>query len=281
MKEYVINCNGHLLDLKRPKVMGILNLSKDSFYTDSVMATIPEFLDKANSMVNDGVDILDIGAASSRPGSIPLTADEEWNILQPYLSALRNKYKDLLISIDSYHKSVIENSLAFEINMVNDISGFQESTDLIEFIADKSLPYILMHKKGSTTDMQEEPEYENVTLQILNFFKNRLATLRKLGINDVIIDPGFGFGKAIEHNYELLKKMKVFQILDCPVLAGISRKSMIYKVLNVPPTEALNGTTAIHMLSLMNGAKLLRVHDVKEAKECIKLYERYLGIDLG
>jgi len=165
--------------------------------------------------------------------------------------------------------------------MVNDISGFQESTDLIEFIADKSLPYILMHKKGSTTDMQEEPEYENVTLQILNFFKNRLATLRKLGINDVIIDPGFGFGKAIEHNYELLKKMKVFQILDCPVLAGISRKSMIYKVLNVPPTEALNGTTAIHMLSLMNGAKLLRVHDVKEAKECIKLYERYLGIDLG
>lgn len=277
MKESVINCNGHLLDIKRPKVMGILNLSKDSFYSDSIMSSIPEFMSKADAMIKDGVDIIDLGAASSRPGSVPLSAVDEWNILQPYLSALRSKYDKLIISIDSYHKSVIENSLTYDINMVNDITGFQGSMDLVEFIADKSLPYIMMHKKGSTEEMQNQPEYQNVSLEVLDFFKDRLATLHKLGIKDVILDPGFGFGKTMDHNYELLRKMKVFGLLNCPLLIGISRKSMIYKELNILPAEALNGTTAIHMLALINGAKILRVHDVKEAKECIQLYDRYIG----
>jgi dihydropteroate synthase len=255
--------------------MGIINLSTDSFYAGSIAENSEALIAKVAEMQESGMNILDIGAASSRPGAIPLSADAEWKILEPILDSLRTHDSQVLISIDTYHKEVIERALAFKINIVNDISGFEKSEELIEFISDKSLPYILMHKQGDTRSMQDNPTYKNVTLDLLGYFKKKISLLRKYNIEDVIVDPGFGFGKTVEHNYELLRKLEVFALLECPLLVGVSRKSMIYKTLNVEANEALNGTSALHMLALANGANILRVHDVKEAKECIKLFQAY------
>jgi len=270
-----LNCNGKLLDLSQCRVMGIVNLSKDSFYTESIATDLDRLHAKVESMISEGVDIVDVGAASSRPGSIPLSAEEEWTILEPVLKSLRKKYADLLISVDTYHGLVADRCFDFKVNMINDISGFQENEDLLDVLSNKSMAYVLMHKKGNTVDMQDNPTYDNVCLEVLAYFKNKVYKLKEKGIYDVVIDPGFGFGKSQGHNYELLQKMQVFKLLDLPILAGISRKSMIYKSLNITADQSLNGTTGLHMLALLNGAKILRVHDVKEAKQCIELHHLY------
>jgi len=257
--------------------MGIVNLSKDSFYTESIATNLDRLHAKVGAMISEGVDIVDVGAASSRPGSIPLSAEEEWTILEPVLNSLRGKYADLLISVDTYHGSVAERCFDFKVNMINDISGFQENEELLDVLSNKSMAYVLMHKKGNTVNMQDNPTYDNVCLEVLSYFKNKVYKLKKKGILDVVIDPGFGFGKSQVHNYELLRNMELFKLLDLPILTGVSRKSMIYKSLNITADQSLNGTTGLHMLALLNGAKILRVHDVKEAKECIKLHHLYMN----
>jgi len=268
----ILNCNGKILDLSIPKVMGIINLSQDSFYSASNPKTDAHLSKIIDRFLEEGVDIIDLGSASSRPKSIPLSAEEEIAILLPRLEFIRASYPDALISIDTYHKEVVLACEDFKINMVNDISGFQEKTDLVDYLAKCSIPYVLMHKKGTTQSMQVNPHYKNVSLDILKFLKEKLNYLNKIGLKDVIIDPGFGFGKTLEHNFELLNKLSSFKILECPILVGISRKSMIYKTLESNPEAALNGTTALHMHCLNNGAKILRVHDVLPAKECIQLH---------
>ena len=272
-----LNCNGKILDLSQCRVMGIINLSKDSFYSESIATDIDRLHAKVDKMISEGVDLVDLGAASSRPGSTPLSAEEEWTILEPVLNNLRNKYPELFISVDTYHGLVADRCYDFKVNMINDISGFQDNEDLLDVLSEKSMAYVLMHKKGNTLDMQDNPTYDNVCLEVLSYLKNKLHKLKNKGIHDVVIDPGFGFGKSQLHNYQLLRKMELFKILDVPILAGVSRKSMIYKSLDITAAQSLNGTTALHMLALQNGAKILRVHDVKEAKECIDLYQCYLN----
>ena len=272
-----LNCNGKILDLSQCRVMGIINLSKDSFYCESIATDIDRLHAKVDKMISEGVDLVDLGAASSRPGSTPLSAEEEWAILEPVLNSLRDKYPELFISVDTYHGLVADRCYDFKVNMINDISGFQDNEDLLDVLSEKSMAYVLMHKKGNTLDMQDNPTYDNVCLEVLSYLKNKLHILKSKGIHDVVIDPGFGFGKSQSHNYQLLRKMEVFKILDVPILAGVSRKSMIYKSLDITAAQSLNGTTALHMLALQNGAKILRVHDVREAKECIDLYQCYLN----
>lgn len=280
MINHSINCNGKLLDLSQCRVMGIINLSQDSFYSESITSSLKALHSKIEQMLVDGVDIIDIGAASSRPGSVPLSADAEWKILEPVLKSIRETYSDILISVDTYHGEVVRKCSDFRVNMINDITGFQENEELLEALSGTSMAYVLMHKKGNTQNMQDDPNYTNVTLEILEYFKKKVEILKRRDIQDIVLDPGFGFGKTLAHNYELLRKMNVFSLLEKPLLAGISRKSMIYKELGTTAEESLNGTSALHMLALQNGAKILRVHDVKEAKECIKLHLSYMNYGL-
>lgn len=272
-----INCNGQLLDLSQSRVMGIINLSPDSFFSGSISSNLDQLSEKIEEMLNHDVDIIDIGAASSRPGSKPLSTDQEWEILEPVLERIRDNYPDVLISVDTHHGEVARRCFDFDVNIINDISGFQENQEMLDVLSGTSMAYVLMHKQGSTVDMQHAPFYKNVCLEVLSYFKEKCKRLSDSNIKDVIIDPGFGFGKTISHNYELLRKLSLFGILELPILVGISRKSMIYKELGVTAEEALNGTSALHMLALQNGAKILRAHDVKQAKECIKLYDSYLN----
>ena len=267
-----LNCNGLPLCLKEPKIMGVLNLTPDSFYKVSRVSNNNELLDKVSKMVNDGMDILDLGAVSSRPGATPVTQEEEINRLISPLKDIRKEFPNLIISIDTFRPEVLKRALDSQINILNDISGLKEE-DLLNIVTKNNLPYILMHMQGSPETMQDSPDYENVILELLSFFKNRIHKLKKAGVRDVLIDPGFGFGKTQEHNFEILRKLEAFKMLDCPMLVGLSRKSMIHKLLKIDPSTALNGTTALHMVALLNGAKILRVHDVLEAKQCLQLYK--------
>jgi dihydropteroate synthase len=272
---FTINCNGRLLVLDKPVVMGIINATPDSFYSGSRKQTTTEVVQQAADMLAAGATILDIGGQSTRPESETVGADEEMNRVIPAIQAIQQQFPDCYISVDTYHASVAKAAVEAGASMVNDVSGGCMDVDMLSTVAQLRVPFICMHMKGTPANMQLNPTYDNVTKEVLEFFIKQVEQCRLAGIHDVIIDPGFGFGKTIEHNFILLKELQLFSILQKPILLGISRKSSIYKTLGVTADEALNGTTVLHTIGLLNGANILRVHDVKEAMEAIKLVANY------
>ena len=269
---FTLNCNGRLLIVDKPLVMGIINATPDSFYGGSRFNGVDDIVAKTEKMLNDGADIIDIGGQSTRPGSELISADEEMERVVPAIKAIASKFPKAFISIDTFYSKVAVAAVQAGAALVNDISSGSIDNNMIETVAGLKVPYILMHMKGTPQTMQQNADYENVTREVLDFFIAKTAELKNAGIVDIIIDPGFGFAKTIDQNFELLKNLSVFKMLDKAILIGISRKSTIYKTLGVNAEDALNGTSVLNTIGLMNGASVLRVHDVKEAKEAIKLY---------
>ena len=269
---FTLNCKGRLLVINKPLVMGIINATPDSFYGSSRFNGIDGIAAQAEKMLTDGADIIDIGGQSTRPASELISAEEEIKRVMPGIKAIAEKFPEAYISIDTFYSKVASAAINAGACIVNDISAGSMDNKMIETVAALKVPYILMHMKGTPQTMQQNANYENVTREVLDFFIAKTSELKKAGVLDIIIDPGFGFGKTIDHNFELLKNLSIFKILDKPVLAGVSRKSTIYKTLGINADEALNGTTVLNTIGLMNGASILRVHDVKEAKEAVTLF---------
>lgn len=274
-----LNCRGRLLDLTVPVVMGILNLSQNSFFGPSTIAGEKALLEKADKQLSEGAELLDIGAMTSKPGSQYISIEKEWKLLGPALKSLRAHYPEAILSIDTHRSTTAEKCLDLGADIINDITAGEGDPEMFPLIAKRNCPYIMMHMRGTPQTMQKDPQYKDVLVEVLDFFIEKLGILREMGVKDVVLDPGFGFGKKVSHNYQLLKGLKEFAFLECPILAGISRKSMINKVLGTSPAEALNGTTALHMVGLSGGAHILRVHDVKEAVECVQLFEAIKNAD--
>lgn len=268
---YSLNCRGHLLNLSSPLVMGILNVTPDSFYDGGKFNDETNMLSRVQVMLEEGASIIDIGAVSTRPGSKDISREEEIERLIPAIKLIHQYFPSAVLSADTYGSEVAEMAIDSGAAIINDISAGEFDSKMFETIARLQVPYIMMHMQGTPPTMQQNPVYENVTLDIIRFFVKRLEKLRSLGVKDIVIDPGFGFGKTVEHNYELLASLCSFEMLDCPILVGVSRKAMINKVLHTKPEDALNGTTVANTIALMNGANILRVHDVKEAMEAIKI----------
>ena len=274
MLNTTLNCKGKLLDLSEPKVMGILNLTPDSFFDGGrYFANIDDALRQTEQMLLAGASIIDIGGMSSRPGAKLISVAEELQRVLPTIEAIHKNFPQAILSIDTVRSEVARQAVAAGASIVNDISAGNFDDKLLETVADLQVPYILMHLKGKPETMQHKPVYENIVLEMVDFFQEKLEKINALGIRDVVIDMGFGFGKTLEHNYEILRQLQDFQLFDLPILVGISRKSMIYKYLNIKPEDALNGTTALHTFALLKGCQILRVHDVKEAVEVVKLVE--------
>lgn len=272
---FTLNCRGKILTIERPLVMGILNATPDSFYEGHLVKGNDGMLQLIKKMVEDGADIIDIGGQSTRPGSERITAKEEIKRVLPVIELVKNDFPETVISIDTYNSEVATAAVNAGATIINDISGGEMDNKMLDTAAGSQTPYVCMHMQGTPQTMQKHPVYNNVVADLLDYFSNKLQQCKKAGINDVIIDPGFGFGKTIEHNFTLLKNLHAFSIFNAPVLAGLSRKSSIYKTLNTTAEAALNGTTVLNTLALQNGAAILRVHDVKEAKEATILSEAY------
>jgi dihydropteroate synthase len=271
---YSLNCQGKLLDLSEPKVMGILNLNPDSFFDGGRYNQLDAALAQTEKMLQEGAHIIDLGGASSRPGADWVSEDEERKRVIPILARLAEAFPDTIFSIDTWRSTIATEALDNGASILNDISAWSLDPALPQVLEKGTRPYILMHMQGTPQSMQQAPEYTDVVQEVLDFFIEKVEALRARGVYDIVLDPGFGFGKTVEHNYQLLNHLHVFtQVLNLPVLAGISRKSMICKVLGVKPENALNGTTALHMIALQQGARILRVHDVKEAVEVCTLWE--------
>ena len=275
IKYLTLNCNSKLISLEKPAVMGIINVTPDSFYAGSRLNQETTVLERIEGMIADGASLVDVGAMSSRPGAEILPATEEWSRLSALIPSVRHHFPDLLLSIDTIHSSTAEKALDLGADMINDISGGTFDPVMMKVVGRFDVPFVIMHMKGMPRDMQDNPVYENVVTEVFDFFVSRIAEAEENGIVDLLLDPGFGFGKTLQHNYELLHHLNAFDILRYPVLAGISRKGMIHRLLHVDPENALNGTTAVHMLALMKGVRVLRAHDVKEAIECIKIWEKF------
>lgn len=269
-----IRCGHRLLSLEEPVVMGIMNLTPDSFYDGGRLDNTTSILDQGRKMLEEGAQILDLGAMSSRPGARIISVEEEWDRLFPGLKTIRTAFPDAYLSVDTVHAQVAERAVLEGADLINDISAGSLDAHLWDVVARLKVPYVLMHMRGTPENMQKHTKYEDVLLEVLDFLIERTGELRAKGVTDIILDPGFGFGKSVEQNYRLLSSMHSFSMLGLPVLAGISRKSMIGKVLGTTPAENLNGTTALHMVALQQGASILRVHDVREAVEVIKLWQQ-------
>lgn len=272
---FTLNCNGRLLYADKPLVMGVINATPDSFYEDSRSETVSDILQKAESLLKDGADILDIGGQSTRPGSQPVDEQEELRRVIKAIAAVHDHFPEAIMSIDTWHAKVAREAVAAGAGMINDISAGSVDNEMLTTVASLRVPYILMHMQGTPQTMQQSPKYSNVTAEVLDFFIQKTELLRKRGIKDIIIDPGFGFGKTIAHNFELLRNLSVFKITGLPILIGLSRKSTISKTLDITTQESLNGTTVLNTIGLLNGAAIIRVHDVKEAKQAVKLIEAY------
>ena len=253
--------------------MGIINITPDSFYDGGKHNTIDTALSAAEKHLNEGAHFIDVGGYSSRPGADNIDEKTELGRVIPVIEALNKQFPESLISIDTFRGQVAKESLAAGACMINDISAFNLDKKMLEIIKEQQVPYVLMHMKGSPKTMQQNTSYENIVKELLFYFSEKLRTLKAHGVNDVLIDPGFGFGKSTEQNYKLLGALNEFKLHRCPIIVGISRKSMIYKALKTSSLNSINGTTALHMKALQNGANILRVHDVKEAAECIKLHQ--------
>jgi dihydropteroate synthase len=274
-KPRYFNAGGRLLDLETPLIMGILNITPDSFYKGSRYNSDSEILKSASEMLVQGADILDIGGYSSRPGAANITEEEESNRVLRAIKMVSTEFPDAIISVDTFRAGVacraVEECGA---HIINDISGGEADSSMFDIIAKLNVPYIMMHMQGEPRTMQNNPVYDDVVADILKWFGDRIYKLRTMGVKDIIIDPGFGFGKISDHNFEMLRRLNEFSVAGLPLMVGISRKSMVWKTLGISPDEALNGTTALHAIALANGADILRVHDVREAVEVIKLIKK-------
>lgn len=268
---FTLNCKGRLLIIDKPIVMGIINVTPDSFYTESRKTLLNDVLQQAEKMLHDGAAILDIGGQSTRPGSKEIGAKAELKRIIPAIEAISKRFPESCISVDTFFAKVAAEAVNAGACIVNDISAGTLDKEMIQTVAQLQVPYIAMHMKGTPQTMQQQANYQDVTLEVLDFFIKKTEECRLAGINDVIVDAGFGFAKTISHNFTLLKNLSLFKILEKPLMAGLSRKATIYKTLGITPEEALNGTTVLNTIALTNGADILRVHDVKEAVEAIKL----------
>ncbi len=272
MNQFSLNLNGKLYELSSPKVMGILNVTPDSFYAGSRKQTEEDIKSRCREIIEEGGDIIDIGAYSSRPDAEHIPAEEEKRRLRTGLEILRNEYPEAIVSVDTFRADVAEMCVKeYNVNIINDISAGEMDKEMFNTIARLQVPYIMMHMKGTPQDMQKSPQYTSLMKEIFMYFSEKVYKLHEMGVNDLILDPGFGFGKTLEHNYELMNHLEEFSLFNLPVLVGISRKSMIYKLLGNTPSEALNGTTALNTIALLKGANILRVHDVKEAVETVRI----------
>lgn len=268
----LINCKGNLIDLSTPKVMGILNVTPNSFFDGAKYETETQILNRVDQMLTEGADFIDVGAYSSKPNAEEVSEKEELKRLIPVIQLLIKKYPDLLISVDTFRSEVARQAIENGACMINDISAGSLDEKMMATIAEFQVPYIMMHMRGTSQTMMQLTHYEDIVKELLFYFSEKVSQARALGINDLIVDPGFGFAKTLEQNFEVMQKLELFGILELPILAGVSRKSMIYKPLGSSPEKALNGTTALNMIALTKGASILRVHDVKEAVECVKLF---------
>lgn len=266
-----INCKGNLIDLTSPKVMGILNVTPDSFYDGGKYKDENAILRQVDKMIEEGATFIDVGAYSSRPGAAHISEEEELKRIIPVVNLLVKNFPDIILSIDTFRSNVAKATIDSGAALINDISGGNMDAKMFATVADLQVPYLLMHMLGTPQNMQKNPVYEDVTKEIISFFAAQIFKLHQLKLNDVIIDVGFGFGKTLEHNFEILKNLELFKSLDAPILAGVSRKSMLYKTLDISAQEALNATTSANTIALLNGANILRVHDVKEAVEAVKI----------
>ena len=276
MKRKSLNCNGKLICIDRPMVMGIVNITPDSFYDGGRYLTEADLRKRCEAIIAEGVEIIDIGAVSTRPGAQDVDTDEELRRLDWALACIRKHFPEEIISVDTYRarvaKAVVEH---YSVDMINDISAGTLDDNIFETIAALNVPYVLTHIQGAPSSMQENPVYGNLMEDIIEYFSNHVHHLHSLGVKDIIIDPGFGFGKTMAHNYEILRNLKKLEIFDLPIMVGLSRKAMIYNLLETDAQHALNGTTVANTLALAAGADLLRVHDVKEAVECVKIITNY------
>ena len=272
---FTLNCKGSLVTLEQPLVMGIINATPDSFYQNSQQKSITEALYTAEKMINDGATFIDVGGQSTKPNAIKISADEELLRVIPSIEAILKNFPEVLISIDTYFAKVAKEAVFAGACMVNDVSAGNLDNDMVSSVATLNVPYVCMHMQGTPQTMQNKTNYNNIVEDILKFFIQKIQTCNQAGIKDVIIDIGFGFGKTVEQNFYLLKHLQNFTILDKPILLGVSRKSTIYKTLNTTAENALNGTTVLNTLGLQNGANILRVHDVKEAMETVKLFNAF------
>ena len=270
-----INVKGRLLDLTTPQVMGILNVTPDSFYSGSRMQTQEEIAVRARQIIDEGASIIDIGAYSSRPNAEHITAGEEMNRLRTGLEIVNRNHPDAIVSVDTFRADVAEQCVKdYGVAIVNDIAAGEMDDRMFETVARLGVPYIMMHMQGTPQNMQKEPHYDNLIKEVFIYFARKVQQLRDLGMKDIILDPGFGFGTTLEHNYELMAHLEEFSIFELPLLVGVSRKSMIYKLLGGTPQDALNGTTVLDTVALMKGANILRVHDVREAVEAVRIVEK-------
>ena len=276
MKRKTLNCNGKLVCMNRPVVMGIVNVTPDSFYDGGNYHTEADLLGRCEAIIDEGGDIIDIGAVSTRPGAQEINNTEELRRLKRALRSIRHHFPETILSVDTYRadvaKAVVED---YGVDIINDISAGSLDTRMFETVASLNVAYVLTHMQGTPSNMQENPAYGNLMEEIIVFFSGCLQRLRSLGVKDIIIDPGFGFGKTIAHNYEILRRLNDLEIFELPVMAGVSHKTMIYKLLETDTQHALNGTTAVNTLALAGGADILRVHEVKEAVECVKIVQMY------
>lgn len=269
-----LNCNGIALDLSQPIIMGILNVTPDSFYDGGRYWEVDAAVRQAREMMAQGATIIDVGGASSRPGAPLVETEEEIRRVVPVIAAIKHRYPDAIVSIDTWRGAVAKAAVQAGASIINDISAGNMDPDMFPTVAELNVPYILMHIKGTPENMQQNPDYQDITTEVLDFLIQKTAELRALGVKDIIIDPGFGFGKTIRHNYTLLNRIQeIKSVLQVPLLVGVSRKSMIYRLLDISPENALNGATALHVIALQQGANILRVHDVKEAVEVLKLMQ--------
>ncbi|MCU0346217.1 MAG: dihydropteroate synthase [Saprospiraceae bacterium] len=268
-----LNCRGKLLDLRQPVVMGILNLTPDSFFDGGRYTGVDAALAQAERMLSEGAALLDLGGMSSRPGAVLISEQEELGRVLPVVTAIAERFPAAILSVDTFRSNVAAQCVAAGASIINDIYAGRFDEKMFETVAALDLPYIMMHMQGDPGNMQAAPSYDDVVKEVLHFFIQKMGELRALGVKDIVLDPGFGFGKTVPHNYLLLNYLHVFSMLELPILAGISRKSMICKVLGVKPENALNGTTALHMVALQQGACILRAHDVKEAVQVVRLWQ--------
>lgn len=274
-----LNCGGKLISFQRPLVMGILNITPDSFHDGGKYADSTKAIQHAKQMLDEGADIIDIGAVSTRPGASVITEEEEKKRLMPVIEGILKDTPEAVLSVDTFRASIARASIAAGASIINDISGGSLDNRMFETIAALNVPYVLMHMQGTPETMQLNPKYKNVTRDVIRWLADRVSELKKLGVNDIIIDPGFGFGKTGIHNFTLMNQLEYFRIFELPLLVGISRKSMVYKTLNIKSNDSLTGTIALNYQALINGANILRVHDVKEAIQTIRIFEQVQNPD--
>ena len=272
---FTLNCNGKLLSLQSPLIMGILNVTPDSFYTGHLNEGVEQMKQLATEMLEAGATIIDLGGQSTRPGSERVDSNQEWERIEPVIAAILSARPNVILSIDTYHSEVARRAVEAGAAIINDVSGGEMDLNMLPTVASLKVPYICMHMKGTPENMQSLAVYDDLLAEILDYFILKIQRCTEAGIHDIILDPGFGFAKNIQQNFLLLKKMAALQMLGKPILAGLSRKSTIYKTLGITAEDALNGTTVLNTIALLNGANILRVHDVKEAKEAIHLIEAY------